>query len=397
MNYSALMRIASGCTFKVQKELLRFAMNGHRTVRAFEKRIRSNEPFFPAFLMLSVTNRCNLKCEGCWVEQTQPSQQLSLKQIQGVIDTAAGYDSRFFGILGGEPLLHSEIFSVFEHNPQAYFQLFTNGTMLDEARCSRLAKLGNVTPLVSIEGLESESRIRRGQDDTFCRSIHGLESAVKAGLFCGVAASINRRNFAELVGEDYLNFIIGKGAHYIWYYIYRPCGSNPKPENALAREQISHLRRFMVEQRTKAKIIIVDAYWDEFGRAVCPGAMGLSHHIAPNGAVEFCPVIQFTGEYLNENAGNLESIFQQNEFLQKMRDFSITAGRSCVYMESPGELAAFISEYGAPDSSNRDALRELAEYAPLPGHGSAGKNIPEKSRAYRLGKKYYFFGFGAYG
>ena len=144
MKCATLTGIATGCSFKVQKNLLRFAFNGHKAVRSFEKRIKQNKPFFPAFLMLSVTNRCNLKCKGCWVEQTKPAQQLSRTQIQGIIDTAARYNSRFFGILGGEPLLHSDLYDVFEQNSKAFFLLFTNGTILDESNCNKLAKLGNV-------------------------------------------------------------------------------------------------------------------------------------------------------------------------------------------------------------------------------------------------------------
>lgn len=397
MKYAALMKIASGCTFKVQRKLFSFALNGRRAIRAFERRRKCNKPFFPAFLMLSVTNRCNLKCEGCWVEQTHIPQQLSLTQIQGMIDTAAEYDSRFFGILGGEPLLHSDIFTIFENNPKAYFQLFTNGTLLDETVCSRLAELGNVTPLISIEGLENESDIRRGGNDVFARSLSGLDAAVKAGLFTGVAASINKRNFDELVSESYLDLLVKKKVHYIWYYIYRPCGANPVPENALDEEQIIRLRQFIVDQRVKAEIIIIDAYWDAMGRAVCPGAMGISHHIAPNGAVEFCPVIQFTGDFLKENSDNLQNIFQQDKFLAELREFSAQAGRSCVLMDSPRELAAFMCEHNAVDSSNRDAYSELIRREPLVSHGMEGHEIPEKSWLYRLGKKYYFFGFGAYG
>jgi MoaA/NifB/PqqE/SkfB family radical SAM enzyme len=397
MKYAAFTRIASGCTLKVQRKLLSFALNGRRAIRLFEKRRKKHEPFFPAFLMLSITNRCNLKCEGCWVEQTRTPQQLSLKQIQALIDTAAEYGSRFFGILGGEPLLHSDIFTVFENNPKAYFQLFTNGTLLDERTCSRLAELGNVTPLFSIEGLEKESDIRRGSNDVFARSLSGLDAAVKAGLFTGAAASINKRNFDELVSEDYLDFLTKRGVHYIWYYIYRPCGANPIPENALDKEQILRLRRFIVEQRRKAKIVIVDAYWDAHGRAVCPGAMGISHHIAPNGAVEFCPVIQFTRDFLDENGANLENIFQKDKFLSELREFSAQAGRNCILMDSPQELAAFMREHKAVDSSNRNAYSELIEREPLVSHDMNGYEIPEKSWLYRLGKKYYFFGFGAYG
>lgn len=397
MNPAALVRISRGCSFRVQRNLLRFSWNGHRAVRAFERRLKKKRPFFPAFLMLSVTNQCNLQCKGCWVEQTPEPQQLSLAQMQGIVDIAARYGSRFFGILGGEPLLYPTVFTLFKNNPGTFFQLYTNGTTLTPETAARLAETGNVTPLISIEGLETESRIRRGRDDVFAQSLAGLEASVAAGLFTGVSASINRRNFDELVSVDYLDFLIRKGVHYIWYYIYRPCGANPEPENALDEEQILRLRRFMVEQRRKSRILIIDAYWDARGNAVCPGAMGLSHHIAPNGALEFCPVIQFTGECLNNTASNLESILQVNPLLGELRRFCAEKGRNCVLMESPHELADFMRSHNAIDSSNRDALQELSARQPLVCHDLKGREVPEKSLCYRLGKKFYFFGFGAYG
>lgn len=397
MNPAAFVRIATGCTCKTQRNLLRFAWNGHRAVKAFERRLKRNTPFFPAFLMLSITNRCNLKCKGCWVEQTAVPQQLSMAQLQGIVDTAKKYGSRFFGILGGEPLLRGDLFALFEKNPGAFFQLYTNGMLLDAQVAARLAAAGNVTPLISIEGLENESRVRRGRDDVFARSLAGLEAAVKAGLFTGVTASINRRNFAELVSTEYLDFLTAKGAHYIWYFVYRPCGSEPDMDNALDEAQILALRRFIVEQRRKAKILVIDAYWDAQGRAVCPGAMGLSHHIAPNGAVEFCPVIQAADGYLNADASNLESIFQQYPFLKAMRRFCAERGRNCVLMEAPRELAEFLRENRAADSSNRDILHELETRNPLVCHDLPGREIPERSFLYRLGKRFYFFGFGAYG
>ena len=397
MNPLIPLRIMHGCSFRSQWNLLRFCWNGNAAVQAFERRLKKGEPFFPAFIMMSITNRCNLHCKGCWVEQTKPPMALSLKQMQGIIDTARKYDSQFFGLLGGEPLLHPDVTTLIENNPQAYFQLFTNGTLLNDDICARFAKLGNVTLISSIEGMETESRLRRGRDDVFAKSIAGLEAAVKAKLFTGVAASINRNNYDELVSTEYLDFLVKKGVHYIWYYIYRPCGSSPEPERALDAEQIVSLRRFIVEQRRTAKLMIIDAYWDADGNAVCPGAMGLSHHIAPNGAVEFCPIVQSTGDYLNEDASNLEEIFQKNPYLEQLRQFSMQNGRNCLPMEAPHELKAFLSERNAIDSSNRNYPQELAAAAPLPCHHVPGQELPEKSLAYRWGKRHYFFGFGAYG
>ncbi|MCL2118889.1 MAG: radical SAM protein [Planctomycetaceae bacterium] len=397
MNPLAVTRILTSCTCKVQRKLIRFAWNGHRAIRAFERRRKRGLPFFPAFLMLSVTNRCHLRCKGCWVGQTREPQQLSLAQMHGIVSTAQKYGSRFFGILGGEPLLHPNLLQLFAEHPGAYFQLFTNGLALTGEVASQLAKTGNVTPLISIEGLENETRLRRGGDDVFARSLAGLEASVRAGLFTGVAASINQRNFDELVSVDYLNFLVKKGVHYLWYYIYRPCGSEPDFDCALDEERILALRRFIVEQRRKARILIIDAYWDGRGNAVCPGAMGLSHHIAPNGGVEFCPIVQFSGDFLNDDASNLEAILQQNPLLEKLRTFTSGIGRNCVLMESPNELAAFLQEHHALDSSNRDAFAELQTRSPMICHDLKGREIPEQSLAYRLGKTFYFFGFGAYG
>ena len=394
---SVLFRILRGCSGRVVANLLRFAWRGRRAVRSFERRQRKGQPFFPAFLMLSVTNRCNLRCRGCWVTQTDPPHALTLAQLNGIIACARKYDSSFFGILGGEPIFHPDLLTLFETHSRAYFQLFTNGTALTDEIAARLAKPGNVTPLVSIEGLETESRLRRGRDDVFARSLAGLRACVRAGLFTGVAASITKRNFDELVSTDYLDFLVKEGVHYIWYYIYRPCGCDPDTENALDHDRILALRRFIVEQRRRAKIIIIDAYWDADGRAVCPGAMGLSHHIAPNGAVEFCPVVQAAGTFLNPDASNLEAAFQTDSFLGGLRAFSAQKGRSCVLMENPGELGDFLAKSHAADSSNRDFLPSLRTRARFPCHDLPDEEVPERSFVYRMMKRHYFFGFGAYG
>ena len=80
-----------------------FGACGMRAVRRFERRARRGE-HFPAFLFISVTNRCNLTCQGCWVRPTQPPQDLDPVVIDQIIRAARKQGSHFFGILGGEPL-----------------------------------------------------------------------------------------------------------------------------------------------------------------------------------------------------------------------------------------------------------------------------------------------------
>jgi hypothetical protein len=68
-------------------------------------------------------------------------------------------------------------------------------------------------------------------------------------------------------------------------------------------------------------------------------------------------------------------------------------------MDAPGELKGYLEDHpDVKDSSGRGcALEELAAMDIVPGHHIPGKEIPEKSWAYRFAKKHWFFGFGAYG
>lgn len=362
----------------------------------FEQR-QSKGKFFPAFIMLSLTDRCNLSCQGCWVSQSHPARELGTEQVNNIIKEANANGSFFFGLLGGEPLLYPQLFEIIAAHPDCYFQLFTNGTLLCDEITDKLRKLGNVTPLISIEGLASASDIRRGGDNVFARAVNGIDSCVNNGLFTGVAASICKSNFSDLVNVTFAKMLVSRGVHYLWYYIYRPSGQNACPELALTEDQILELRRLIVELRGKVPLIIVDAYWDADGNALCPGAMGLSIHIGPGGDIEFCPPIQFAVANIGDGNALSEKI-NKNGFMDAMRRFAAQTTRGCVLMEYPHELKNFLEINHVYDCSGRNCgMDELARRSSMICHHLPGKEIPEKNWLYRYAKKYWFFGFGTYG
>jgi MoaA/NifB/PqqE/SkfB family radical SAM enzyme len=97
----------------------------------FQKRKMRGENF-PAFQFISVTDDCNLACQGCWVTKGEKSTSLDLPALNKIITDSKQHGSYFFGILGGEPLMYSELMNLFRAHPDCYFQLFTNGTLLNE-------------------------------------------------------------------------------------------------------------------------------------------------------------------------------------------------------------------------------------------------------------------------
>jgi len=260
-----------------------------------------------------------------------------------------------------------------------------------------MRKLGNVSPLISLEGLEDVSDERRGGDEVYRRTMEGLELCRKHRLIIGVATSVCKSNFRDLACERHVSNLVSRGVHYVWYYIYRPVGPDPAPELALSSDEIYDLRKFIVDIRTKAPIIVVDAYWDDMGRALCPAAVGIANHVGPGGNIEPCPPIQFSADNVGNGTG-LYSKISKSRFLIDFREFASKTTRGCVLMDAPGKLKQFMEQEGAEDSSGRSqALAELSRMRPVCSHDMPGREIPEKSWAYRFAKKHWFFGFGAYG
>ena len=360
----------------------------------FQKRKERGENF-PAFQFISVTDDCNLACQGCWVTKGERSASLDLKTIHKIISDSKKHGSYFFGILGGEPLMYSGLLDIFRDNPDCYFQLFTNGTLLSDKVASDLKRLANVTPLISLEGNETVADIRRGSSRVFERTIRAIETSTSNGLITGVAISVCKSNIEMALSDDFIEMLHARGVLYLWYYIYRPTGENPHYELALTPEDILRLRQFLVDGRTKYPLVLIDSYWGANGEPFCPAAEGLSHHINPQGYIEPCPVIQFSCD--NISNGDLRTIYENSSFIRGFKVEVNKRTRGCILMENPEWLAKYADEHHAVNTSNRPELSaQLTNGCSVCSHGSCPE-IPEKNWIYRIAKKRAFFGLGAYG
>ena len=371
-----------------------FGVKGMLSIEKFKRRIQSGESF-PPFLYLSIVNSCNLRCQGCWVD-VEEKDAIDLDTLNRTITDAKRHGNSFFGILGGEPFLHPQLMEILAAHPDCYFQLFTNGQFITEKIAKQLRRLGNTTPLVSIEGREITSDQRRGKKDVFNKTLRGLENCLREKILTGVATSVCQSNIDELLTETWLRELIARGVHYVWYHTYRPVGPKPNFQLALRPDQLVRVRRFIVEMRSVVPIAIVDAYYDDRGQALCPMATGISHHISPRGDIEPCPILQFATETIRDPRGVFETM-RTSSFLRDFRELSAQATRGCVVLERPDLVKQLVLKHGARDTTVRGtALAELDAMRPRFSQYLPGQEIPEQHWMYRLAKKYWFNDFGAY-
>ena len=373
-----------------------FGFKGMRSVQRFKKRLKRGQ-VFPPFLYVSIVNSCNLRCTGCWVDVAAPQAKISFEEMDRLIRNAKKHGNAFFGILGGEPFLHPDLVRILEAHPDCYFQIFTNGHYIDDAMARELRRVGNATPLVSVEGDEVVSDERRGRKDVLAKTRAGIEACVRNKLITGVATSVCRTNFDALVREEWVDELIAMGVHYAWFHTYRAVGPDAAPELALTREQVRAVRRFGVEMRRKKPLGFVDAYWDDQGRALCPAATGISHHVSPWGDIEPCPIVQFANETIGDNDGDIYKTMVESELLRDFRETAAGATRGCVVLERPDLLREVVERNGSRDTTARGrALPELEAMTALHSQHDPGNEIPEEHWFYRFAKKHWYFGFGAY-
>ena len=83
------LRMAKRLLLETNKRLLWKAMwtagfKGVRSVQRHKKRLKRGE-FFPPFLYISITNSCNLRCQGCWVDVAAKQQTIDVPAMNRLI------------------------------------------------------------------------------------------------------------------------------------------------------------------------------------------------------------------------------------------------------------------------------------------------------------------------
>lgn len=398
------LRLAKRMLLETDKRLLwklgwNMGFKGMLSVERFKRRLKRGE-YFPPFFYVSIINSCNLRCQGCWVDVSAKMEAMSPTTFHRMVDEARAMGNVFFGIVGGEPFMHPQLMELLEPHRDCYFQIFTNGHFITEEKAARLRSFGNVTPLISVEGNELVSDTRRGRSGVLSKTMQGVHNSLKHKLFTGVCTSVCKTNIDDLLNEAWIDRLIDMGVLYTWFHIYRPMGPDACPDLCLSPDEQLRVREFVVNMRAKKPIIIVDAYYDGAGQALCPAATGISHHINPWGDIEPCPIVQFTRESVRADTGDdrpLRDKFRDSTFLRDFRDLARQTTRGCIVLERPDLLRDLVEKHDARDSTVRGtALAELKAMNVRTSQFNPSRQIPEKSWLYRLAKRFWFNDFGAY-
>jgi len=165
-------------------------------------------------LRISVTDRCNLRCQYCMPEDDYTwlarENLLHFEEISRLVDVFVAIGVDRIRVTGGEPLLRRdlpELVSQLARKPAlADISLTTNGILLAESAAA-LKDAGLRRLNVSLDTLQPERFIELTRQDAHARVISGIEAAVR--LFDGLKLdSVVMRG----VNEDELVPLLDYGA-----------------------------------------------------------------------------------------------------------------------------------------------------------------------------------------
>jgi MoaA/NifB/PqqE/SkfB family radical SAM enzyme len=222
----------------------------------------------PMYITLSPTQACNLKCVGCYSSSDEKSKTyLPYEMLERILnDLYDNMANRFVSISGGEPFMYQDrgktLFDLFAQFNDRYFMVYTNGILLNEKNCEKLAELGNVTPAISIEGWEKQTDERRGKG-THRKLLENIESLKAVGVPFGISSTVTARNVEVFLNTDIYDYLFEElGATYLWLFQLMPIGraKDTLPLLINSKQRLA-LYRIWEEMLTDRKYPIAD-FWN---------------------------------------------------------------------------------------------------------------------------------------
>ena len=248
----------------------------------------------PAFLIASITNRCNLHCAGCYAranslcDDADTAALLTDEDWCRIFAEAAEIGVSFCLLAGGEPMLRRGVLECAAKQREILFPVFTNGTLLSESMLELIDQNRNLVPIVSIEGDEQQTDARRGAG-TYAKLAANMERMRERGILFGASVTLTTENIAAVTGDAFLSQLRAFGAKVAFFVDYVPADPGTESLAPGDAERALLASRLDVLRRTQDGMIYISFPGDEQYSEGCLAAGRGFFHVNPTGGAEPCP------------------------------------------------------------------------------------------------------------
>ena len=253
----------------------------------------------PAFLIASITSRCNLHCAGCYsrcinsTSDEAPTDQLTGEQWQKVFREAEELGVSFILLAGGEPMIRRDVIQAAGETPNILFPIFTNGTFFNAGYRDLFDRCRNLVPVLSIEGGRDTTDARRG-GGMYDKLLGLMDDFGRKGQLFGASITVTTENIAEVTSEEFIGELVSRGCKLVLFIEFVPVTDDARhlapgeKERALLEQASADLRQRFDD------VILLSFPGDELAMGGCMAAGREFFHINSHGGAEPCPFSPFS-------------------------------------------------------------------------------------------------------
>lgn len=321
--------------------------HGTKTIRKMREVHQCNIPWL---ILMDPTSACNLHCTGCWAAEYGNRLNLAFEEMDHLIEQGKDLGTYFYMFTGGEPLVRkSDIIKLCEKHDDCAFLAFTNGTLVDEAFCREMQRVGNLYLAISLEGFEAVNDLRRGEG-VYGKVLKAMELLKAHGLIFGTSICYTSQNIETVTGDEFVDLMVEKGCRYALYFHYMPVGNDAAVSLLPTMEQRVYMRQRVRDIRnmtTGKGIFTMDFQNDGEYVGGCIAGGRNYFHINANGDAEPCVFIHYSNA--NIRTHSLLEILKSPLFMayRENQPFNENHLRPCPMLENPEILERLVEETGA--------------------------------------------------
>ena len=324
---------------------------GTKTIRKMREVHQCNIPWL---ILMDPTSACNLHCTGCWAAEYGNRLNLTFEELDNVITQGKELGIYFYMFTGGEPLVRkADIIKLCEKHNDCAFLAYTNGTLVDEAFCEQMQKVGNLYLAISLEGFAEVNDLRRG-NGVFGKVMNAMSLLKQHGLIFGTSICYTSKNIETVTSDEFVDLLVENGSRYALYFHYMPVGNEADVSLLPTMEQRKYMYTRVREIRnmTHGKgLFTMDFQNDgEFVGGCIAGGRNY-FHINANGDAEPCVFIHYSNTNIHDNS--ILEMLQSPLFMayHEGQPFNENHLRPCPMLENPSLLREMVKNTGAYDTN----------------------------------------------
>lgn len=168
----------------------------------------------PVLADISLTNRCNLKCDYCYASSGDDNyrvEELTLDNYKSIFKQLDDMNVHRISLSGGEPFVRKDFFEILNEAQKYKFAIIinSNGTLINDKVAEGLKSYRFDRICITIDGSCSEIHDSIRGKGSFVKALQGIRSLQKYNLPVSTLFTLNKNNMDDLINTIKLNEAMG--------------------------------------------------------------------------------------------------------------------------------------------------------------------------------------------